>query len=78
MGRMISFVSAVTTLILCSCGEDPGGPSDGVDAPQEMRDFVVELAQYARKTDPGFIVIPQNGQELITENLEPDGSLVPE
>ncbi len=77
-GRTLSLVTAASALMLCSCGEDPGGPSDGVDAPQEMRDFVVELAWYARQTDPGFIVIPQNGQELVTENLEPDGSLVPE
>lgn len=72
-GRTISLVIAASAFILCSCGGWPEGPSGGVDAPQEMRDFVVELASYARQTDPDFIVVPQNGQELLTENLEPDG-----
>jgi cysteinyl-tRNA synthetase, unknown class len=69
---------SAAALALCGCGSGPEDPSGAVDAPQEMRDFVIELAEYARQTDPGFIVVPQNGQELLTASLEPDGEPVPE
>jgi len=60
-------------LLACACGGGPEGPSGGVDAAQEMRDFVVGLSSYSKQLAPGFIVVPQNGQELITIDLEPDG-----
>ena len=47
-------------------------PSD-IDFRQEMRDFVTDLSNYSKGLDPGFIIIPQNGQELITDNGEADG-----
>ncbi len=40
-----------------------------------MREFVVSLSYYARSYNPQFIMIPQNGVEIITENGEPDGPL---
>ena len=48
---------------------------DPIDYRAEMRSLVMEIAAYARSIDPDFIVIPQNGQELITTNGEPDGHL---
>lgn len=45
------------------------------DYRQEMRAFVIDIAQQARLVNPDFIVIPQNGQELITQNGEADGPL---
>lgn len=43
---------------------------------QEMRSFVQKLSSYAKNIESSFIVIPQNGQELVTkngaENGEPD------
>ena len=39
-----------------------------------MRDFVIEIGQYARNTNPDFIVIPQNGNELAAINGEISGS----
>ncbi|MEA3392800.1 MAG: endo alpha-1,4 polygalactosaminidase [Candidatus Marinimicrobia bacterium] len=38
-----------------------------------MRDFVRELSAYSKNVDSTFIIIPQNGQELITDNGEGDG-----
>lgn len=73
MNKLIAPFITVSWVIMCSCGEDPGGPSGGVDAPMEMREFIVEIASYARQEDPDFAVVPQNGQELFTEDLEPDG-----
>jgi cysteinyl-tRNA synthetase len=40
---------------------------------QYMREFVQHISQYARTKNEHFIIIPQNGQELVTENGEEDG-----
>jgi cysteinyl-tRNA synthetase len=42
---------------------------------QEMRDFVQAISSYAKGIKPGFIIIPQNGHELLTENGEETGTL---
>ncbi len=31
-----------------------------------MRNFVIDISNYAKSMSPGFLIIPQNGQELIT------------
>lgn len=43
------------------------------DYRQDMRDFVQGISVYAKEINPGFIVIPQNGHDLITENGETTG-----
>ncbi len=73
---MKDFVRLSFALLACACGGGPEDPSGGVDAPQEMRDFVAGLSSYAKQQVPGFIVVPQNGQELLTTDLEPDGTPV--
>lgn len=40
---------------------------------QEMRLFVQNISAYAKSINPNFLVIPQNGQELVTDTGEPDG-----
>lgn len=39
-----------------------------------MRDFVANISQYCRACDPDFIIIPQNGHELLSENSLEDGT----
>ena len=39
-----------------------------------MRDFVQGISAYAKGINPNFIVIPQNGQELLTLNGSEDGT----
>lgn len=34
-----------------------------------MQSFVESISDYARSYDPGFIIIPQNGEELLYRNL---------
>lgn len=60
-------------LLLLSCDRPPEPPA-GVSHRQAMRDFVINLSAAARDRDPDFIVIPQNGQELVTATGEPDGT----
>ncbi len=47
----------------------------GMNYKKEMREFVKDLSQYSKSLRPGFIVVPQNGQELLLENGEPDGAI---
>ncbi len=37
---------------------------------KEMRDFVIEISESARVENPSFIVIPQNGVQLILQNRD--------
>jgi cysteinyl-tRNA synthetase len=48
---------------------------DGLDHRQEMRSLVQGISKTARETDPDFIVITQNGHELITLDGKAGGDL---
>lgn len=61
-------------MLLSACSKDETQIPD-IDYRQEMRDLIMEIAAFAQTHDPDFMVIPQNGQELATENGEPDGIL---
>ncbi len=73
VGFPVMFVPFIF-LALGAC-KSTSSPNDTVEYREEMRSLVMEIAAYARSVDPDFIVIPQNGQELITTNGEPDGPL---
>jgi len=60
------------SMLLISCQTIP--PLPNLDFRQEMRDFVIDLSEYAKNVDSSFIIIPQNGQELITDNGEGNGN----
>ncbi len=42
------------------------------DYRQLMREFIENISQYARKNNRNFIIIPQNGHELLLKNDKPD------
>ncbi|MBN1798153.1 MAG: endo alpha-1,4 polygalactosaminidase [Spirochaetales bacterium] len=42
---------------------------------QYMRDFVRDISAYAKGINNDFVIIPQNGHELLTEDGESDGPL---
>ena len=73
IGRHAGTFLAVVLVLGGCCAH--AGEFSGYNFRQEMRDFVKALSAYARQVDPDFIVIPQNGQELITTNGEADGPL---
>jgi len=71
-------IRTITILLLaasaCVAGCDGSGAGSGDrDYRQDMRDFVQGISAYAWALAPGFIVIPQNGQELITRDGEETG-----
>lgn len=43
------------------------------DYRQDMRDFVQAISAYGEENIPNFIIIPQNGQEIVTQSGEEDG-----
>jgi len=74
--KAVSFsVFLVLLAASCSSGDTSGPSAEDSYYRQEMRAFVTELSQWAKQDEPGFIIIPQNGQELATENGDPDGPL---
>lgn len=46
-----------------------------VDLRQEMRSFVIGISHYAKSYNSGFVVVPQNGIELVTMDGESGGNL---
>ncbi len=68
---MNSFRLIFFSLLLLSCASSNNSK---IDYRQEMRDFVKEISNYSKKQNPDFIVIPQNGHELL---LNSEGEPVP-
>jgi cysteinyl-tRNA synthetase len=75
----IGFLLAI--IIAASCKKDdntapldPGIPP-GIDYKNEMRNFVIGISGYSKSIHPGFIIIPQNGQELVTADGKSNGPI---
>ena len=52
-----------------------GEAKPAIDYREEMRRFVITISQYGKKFDKNFIVIPQNGLELVTNDGSASGEL---
>jgi cysteinyl-tRNA synthetase len=79
MGKVALLAIVVSIGFGLGC-QDGGGSGSGnggngaVDCKQEMRLFVQSISAYARGIDPDFAIIPQNGQELLTQEGEETGT----
>jgi len=71
---MKTLLYLIVPLVLTACNKDCES-CNPLDYREEMRNLVTEISQYGRNQNPAFIVIPQNGIELITKNDLPDGEL---
>ncbi|MGN0186406.1 MAG: endo alpha-1,4 polygalactosaminidase [Paludibacteraceae bacterium] len=67
MKKTYAIILAACTLTACE------HPTD-IDFRQEMRDFVIAISHTAKQQKSTFIVIPQNGIELVTLNGDSDGT----
>lgn len=56
-----------------SCQGSNGDSNNNSAYKDRMRSFVREISQYAKAFDAGFLIIPQNGQELVTVDGNGDG-----
>jgi cysteinyl-tRNA synthetase, unknown class len=52
-----------------------GDPVTATDAAQRMADFIVKMTTHARKTNPDFFVIQQNGDFIVSDMGDADPSL---
>lgn len=41
----------------------------------KMQDFIIGISKYARAQDPNFILIPQNGEEVLFQNTDPENAV---
>jgi cysteinyl-tRNA synthetase len=66
----------VCVLFLTSCSKkDDGQPIPKLDFREEMRDFVQSISAYAKNQNSNFIIVPQNGQEILTITSKSDGAV---
>jgi len=70
--KIFKYLFLPALIVYCSCGGDEN--EDNVDYKQEMRIFVEGISAYAKGINADFIVIPQNGQELVTDNGDTDAA----
>lgn len=70
---MLPVIWFVTVSVGCTTSQDV--PPDNLQFRDDMRAFVGGLSDYAKLIDPSFIIIPQNGHDLVTRNGLPDGQL---
>lgn len=76
MLKKYKYLIAGIIMVFVSCGkdEDNNPQQSDINYKQEMRRFVQNLSLYAKNINDDFIIIPQNGQELVTQNGEENGS----
>lgn len=55
-------------LFIQACTTEQTSNESEIDYQKEMRTFVQEISTYAREQNPDFIVIPQNGHRLVSDN----------
>ena len=65
MKKIICFSILICLIVFISSCSNKN--SDEIYYKQEMREFVIGISQYAQSIHTDFIVIPQNGIELVTE-----------
>lgn len=68
MKKLAQTLLIVLLCLLSACKKD--NAPEGIDFRAEMRMLVQEIASKARLQNPDFVVIPQNGQELVTTGPE--------
>ncbi|HOD10589.1 MAG TPA: endo alpha-1,4 polygalactosaminidase, partial [Flavobacterium sp.] len=61
MKKILLIILLVIVFFSFSKVLSPSAPINPVD---KMQDFVISISKYARKSNPNFIIIPQNGEEL--------------
>lgn len=67
-------ITAITLFSGCGSNDVSGPPAGNINYRQEMRDFVTDIGSYAKSINSSFIIVPQNGQELVTDTGEGTGT----
>ena len=72
-GRANWLVIILAAMTLAGCGDSSSSSGTGStgNVREDMRLFVREIGSYTSATDADFLLIPQNGHDIITENSDP-------
>ncbi|HEY9005481.1 endo alpha-1,4 polygalactosaminidase [Ohtaekwangia sp.] len=74
--KLTSFFTTIGIVLLSACSsDDDTSSSSSVNYKEEMRNFVINISKAAKASRSGFLIVPQNGIELVTQNGEEDGPL---
>ena len=65
-------ILSIPLFFLLSCKRNK--VPEGIDFKREMRNFVQGISTYSKNINQNFIIIPQNGNELATENGNINGN----
>lgn len=69
-----SLIFLTIFLLFSSCKNDDDDSNNETEYKQRMREFVIGISQYSKAINPNFIIIPQNGIELVTYNGDESGN----
>jgi cysteinyl-tRNA synthetase, unknown class len=69
MRKLVYFTLMLTTIVACNNDDEDANVSSDIDYKQKMREFVIGISSYAKTTHAQFIIIPQNGIELVTTSV---------
>ena len=81
MKKLLAVLLVISAILMSGCGgngddgetrDEPNGEVS--DYRQDMRAFVQGISAYAKDIQANFVIIPQNGRELLTENGEETGT----
>lgn len=67
----IAIVSVVLGIAVSGCFKERRSKRAG----HRMQDFIVAISDYARSFDSDFIIIPQNGEEVLFTNIDSEEAL---
>ena len=70
--KLKTFIAAFL-MVLTSCNKDENTTENETDFKQKMRAFVIGISQYSKAIKPNFLILPQNGIELVTTTGDETG-----
>ena len=75
MSGLVIFLVALISFSSCKKDDETTEPTPSdKDYKQEMRNFVQEISAYAKGINPNFVIIPQNGAEIVSTTGDDTGS----
>ena len=72
--RSVAALAVISVLCVTGWLATAQAAEDDVDHRQEMRDFIAAIAGAARADAPDFVVVTQNGLDLMTIDGDPEGA----
>jgi cysteinyl-tRNA synthetase len=63
-----TFILATLIFSFPSCSKDDDNLDNETEFKQKMREFVIGISQYSKAIKPNFLIVPQNGIELVSSN----------